>query len=116
MVDSIMTTIFLVVMFGLGILIGLTAVLLDKNVPHGGVGAIIALYLAAVFGICFMLARQASRLIEFRSRRPEADHESQRRESYLPPTEAKRIDEYRQPASSIVESTTRTLDESKIER
>lgn len=116
MVDSLMTTIFLVVMFGLGILVGLTAILLDKNVAHGGVAAIIALWLAAIFGICFMIARQASRLIDLRTRRIEADLDPQRSDSYLPPVEPNRIDEYRQPASSIVESTTRTLDETKIER
>lgn len=116
LIDSLMTTIFLVVMFGLGILVGLTAILLDKNVAHGGVAAIIALWLAAIFGICFMLARQASRLIEIRTRRLERDLDSPRKESYLPPTNPNQLDAHREPARSVVETTTRTLDESKIER
>ena len=59
MLDNVLTTIFLIVMFGLGILVGLVAVLLGNDVQPPLVVIIVTAYLAAVFGICFMLSSRS---------------------------------------------------------
>src|SRR5688572_228551 len=66
MLDNILTTVFLVVMFGLGILVGLVAVLLGNNLEPKFVVLISIAYLAAVFGICFILLREVPKLIDAR--------------------------------------------------
>src|SRR3982751_3880355 len=63
MLDDLLTTLFLVVMFGLGILIGLVAVLLNFELPRELVSLITIAYLVAVFSICFMLMSQVKRVI-----------------------------------------------------
>lgn len=106
MLDNILTTIFLVVMFGLGILVGLVAVLLGNQVRVEPVVVIVMAYLAAVFGICYKLLTQVPKLIDAKLRA--------QTESYVPaPLEdhhpAKLID-YREPAMSVTDRTTKTLD------
>src|SRR5688572_33446450 len=66
MLDNVLTTIFLIVMFGLGILVGLVAVMLGNNVKTEIVTVIVLAYLAAVFGICFLLVKQVPKLIDAR--------------------------------------------------
>lgn len=68
MLDNILTTLFLVVMFGLGILIGLVAVLLGNAVKTEIVAMIVIAYLALIFGICFSLVRQVPKLIDAKLR------------------------------------------------
>jgi len=109
MLDNILTTLFLVVMFGLGILVGLVAVLLDKNIDSGAVVMIVVVYLAAIFGICFALARQAIKLIDYRLKGWSMSAENSLPQQLPTPTTAQ-LEEYREPAMSVTEHTTRTLD------
>ena len=53
-------------MFGLGILVGLVAVMLGNNVSIEVVVVIVLAYLASIFCICFSLARQVPKLIDAR--------------------------------------------------
>ena len=115
MLDNILTTLFLTVMFGLGILVGLVAVLLGNSVPTQIVTLIVIAYLAAVFGVCFMLVKQVPKLIDAKLRmqndRYDADDPRQ-----LRPLTTAQLAEYREPAMSVTDHTTRTLDNVTRER
>jgi hypothetical protein len=112
MLDDILTTLFLVVMFGLGILVGLVAVLLDKEIPRQLLAVITLGYLAAIFGICFMLMSQAKRLIS--ASLEQKDGEDQFRQEpmplQMPPKRTNQLVEHFEPAVSVTENTTRDLD------
>ncbi len=115
MLDNILTTLFLVVMFGLGILVGLVAVLLSKDVASNVVVLIAIVYLAAVFGICYTLLSQVPKLIDAKLNRRNDSPE------FVPPVQlpAKitgQLDGYHEPAMSVTEHTTRTLDKIPIKR
>lgn len=114
MLDNVLTTIFLIVMFGLGILVGLVAVMLGNNVPTQVVTIVVLAYLAAVFGVCFMLVKQVPKLIDARLKAldPEA-HREQDRLSAMSPAQ---LLEYREPAMSVTDRTTKTLDEVALKR
>ena len=109
MLDNILTTLFLTVMFGLGILVGLVAVLLGNGVTREMVTMIVVAYLAAVFGICFMLTKQVSKLIDAKLKMQNAGFETETARELRPLTTAQ-LTEYREPAASVTEHTTRTLD------
>jgi len=100
---------------GLGILIGLLAVLLDRVSRPEPVFAFAVFYLAAWFGVCFMMMRQISKLIDANiagkiSFDPEKSRQAGPPLVQLPPRTTAQLEEYRQPAS-VIENTTRTLDE-----
>lgn len=109
MLDNILTTLFLTVMFGLGILVGLVAVLLGNSVPTNVVTMIVIAYLAAVFGVCFMLVKQVPKLIDAKLRSRQADDNSNGPPELRPITTAQ-LAEYREPAMSVTDHTTRALD------
>lgn len=112
MLDNVLTTIFLVVMFGLGILVGLVAVLLGNGVEPKFVMFISMAYLAAVFGICYQLLSQVPKLIDAKLRSREAA-EIVMPEVRLPPRTTAQLEEFREPAS-VTDNTTRTLDKIPI--
>lgn len=113
MLDNILTTLFLVVMFGLGILVGLIAVLLGNGVRIEPVVVITLAYLAAIFGICYTLVRQIPKLVDakLRSNQENRQHVPEGDEPLvqLPPRSTNQLEEFRQPAS-VIDNTTRTLD------
>jgi hypothetical protein len=111
MLDNILTTIFLVVMFGLGILVGLVAVLLDKGTKTEVVTTIVVAYLAAVFGICFMLLRQVPKLVDAKLNRNTSTSSDFVPAQQLKPRTTAQLEEYQQPIMSVTEHTTRTLEE-----
>ncbi len=113
MLDNVLTTIFLIVMFGLGILVGLVAVLLGNDVTPPLVGMIVIAYLAAVFGICYTLVKQVPKLIDARLRATEFAEESRER-ARLAPLATGQLAEYREPAMSVTDHTTKTLDKSPL--
>jgi hypothetical protein len=114
MLDNILTTLVMVVMFGLGILVGLVAVLLGNSVEPRFVVVIAIGYLAAVFAICYTLLSQVPKLIDakLKSRLEPEEFTEQR---LFEPAMSAQLDEYREPAS-VTERTTRTLDKVPIER
>jgi hypothetical protein len=112
MLDNILTTLFLVVMFGLGILIGLVAVLLGNNVEPRFVMFIAIAYLAAVFGICYTLLSQVPKLIDAKLK-SRADSHEYAAPPQLEPLTTAQLEEYREPAS-VIDNTTRTLDKIRV--
>lgn len=115
MLDNILTTVFLVVMFGLGILVGLVAVLMGSGMPQGPVVVIIVAYLAAVFGICYTLLTQVPKLVDARLKADEFVEES-RQAARLTPLTTAQLEEYREPVMSVTDRTTKTLDKVPLER
>jgi hypothetical protein len=118
MLDNVLTTVFLLVLFGLGILVGLVAVLLDNNVEPKFVMFISMAYLAAVFGICYQLLTQVPKLIDAklnprRREMPPPAHDVP--QVQLPPRSTNQLEEFREPAS-VTEHTTKTLEEVPVAR
>ena len=115
MLDNLLTTLFLVVMFGLGILVGLVAVLLGNGVEREPVTIIVITYLIALFGICYMLLSQVPKLIDAKLN---PKHETP--ENYQPPLLSAKttaqLEEHREPIGSVVENTTRIFDQIPIEK
>ena len=98
---------------GLGLTVGLIAILLNKNVVIEAVVILAMLFLATVFGITFLMIRQLSRMTipigsEQISEKPNPVQ--------LGATNTAQLEEYRQPAQSVTEQTTRTLEEVLLKR
>lgn len=103
------TTLVVVGTGGLGILVGLVAVLLDKIPHYEPVLMFAVVYLIILFGICFMILRQIAKLIDadLQSRKPPV--EQLPLHVQLPRPSQGRLEEYREP-TSVTDHTTRTLD------
>ena len=104
-------------LFGLGGFIFLVVSLLKQGLDPGFVFAMSALYLAALFGICFLILRQ----VPDRSDRPQnktAIGESDRGapKNFRPEITNQLPSPQEEPVSSVTENTTRTLDTILIER
>jgi len=115
MLDKVLTTLFLVVMFGLGILVGLVAVLLGNQVKTDLVTIIVVAYLMAIFGICFSLVRQVPKLIDAKLKGFAVNTQDFVPPQQLNPRTTAQIEDYKQPAS-VTEHTTRTLEEVPLKR
>jgi hypothetical protein len=103
---------------GLGILIGLLTVLLDRVSRPEPVFAFAVFYLAAWFGVCFMMMRQISKLVDANiagkiSFDPEKSRQAGTPLVQLPPRTTAQLEEFREPAS-VIDNTTRTLDEVRL--
>jgi len=98
----------------LGLTVGLIAILLNFNVLPQVIVIITLAFLSTVFGISFLMIQQISRMSKaapgerFYNEKPDS--------AQLGALNAAQLEEYRQPAQSVIEHTTRTLDkiESKI--
>lgn len=99
---------------GLGILIGILAVLLNKIDRFEPVFFFAAFYLVLHFGICFMIARQISKMIDAKIKSPDTT-ETSRSAVRLPPRSTNQLEEFHPPAS-VTDSTTRTLDKVPLQR
>ncbi len=108
MFEAFMTGTVVVIVGGLGILIGLIAMLLHNGVAPKDAGIIAMIYLAALTITSVMLLRNLPKLIDARlgSSRPEPTEYAAPQLTSKTPAQ---LDEARQPAS-VVEDTTRTLD------
>jgi len=113
--NMMITALIVVCTAGLGVLVGLMAILLN-NLPNPEPAFVFAVvYLATLFGIVFLIMRQVSKLIDANLKGKDADFLSPRRRDeqplvQLPPKTTAQLEEQRQPAS-VIENTTRTLDE-----
>lgn len=116
MLDNVLTTIFMVVMFGFGILVGLVAVLLNFSIEPKYVMFIALGYLAAVFGICYQLLTQVPKLIDAKLQ-PKGPIDTLMPDVQLPPRTTAQLEEPRDYGiGSVTDATTRTLDEVLVER
>ncbi len=109
MLDDILDTLFWTAVLTLGILIGLVAVLLANNVKSEIFASIVFIYLATVFGICFMLARQIPKLIDARLKAFSTGSED-KQDKQISNTSTPQLREYREPVLSVTDHTTRTLE------
>jgi len=112
MLDNVLTTIFLVVMFGLGILVGLVAVLMNSGIEPKFVLFISIAYLAAVFGICYQLLSQVPKLIDARLRQGQTV-ETVLTDVQLPPRTTHQLEEFREPPT-VIDNTNRTLEKIQV--
>lgn len=72
-------------------------------------------YLSTIFGICYLLLREVSKLTGKSS--PRAINQPETAPpAYLKPATTAQLEESREPGISVTENTTRTLDEVLIER
>ena len=96
---------------GLIVLAALLVSLLDRMGPKPEpLFAFAALYLVALFGICFLIMRQVSKLIDADLRsRDFPQRTSPPAAVQLPPRSTSQLEEFREPAS-VTDHTTRTLE------
>jgi len=105
---TLVTALIIIGTAGLGILVGLSAVLLDKIPTFEAVLIFGVVYLGVLFGICFMIMRQITKVIDAdlgRRRLPETEKPF----AELASRSTNQLDEFREPAS-VTDQTTRTLD------
>ena len=109
MLDNVLTTLFLIVMFGFGILVGLIAVLLGNEVKTEVVVMIVMAYLSTLLAIGITLVRQVPKLIDAKlnnmNRRGEYTSPPQ-----LSPRTTAQLEDFREPVMSVTDHTTRILD------
>lgn len=106
-ISGLISALISVAVVGLGVLVGLIAILLDKVSKLEPVFIFSLFYLAVLFGICFMIMRQISKVIDARVI-PKKLSVPAAPLIQLPPRTTAQLEEHRQPAS-VTESTTRTL-------
>ena len=113
MLNNILNTLGAIVVLGLGILVGLVAVLLGNGVKPDIVGALAFFYLLTLFGICFTLIRQVPKLIDAKLKgwNNTVNITSQ---PQLSPQTTGQLDEYREPLMSVTDHTTKTLDRTPL--
>ncbi len=93
---------------GLGLTVGLIAILLNYSVAPQVIVIITLAFLSAVFGISNVMVQQMSRMTK--SNTGERMLEKANPAQFTTVNTAQ-LEEYRQPAQSVTENTTRTLDE-----
>jgi len=98
---------------GLGLTVGLIAMLLKNNVAPEVIVILALAFLCAVFGISCLMIQQISRMTK--SALGEKTFEKPN-PAQLRAMNTAQLEEYRQPAMSVTENTTRTLDEVLVER
>lgn len=113
--NSLITTLAFVALGGLGILVGLIAMLLNKGMNHETVAILAVGYLIVLFGICFSLIRLMSKMIEVNSHKKIDKVETYQTPQLSMPTNPQ-LNEYQQPIGSVTDQTTRTFDESFVKR
>jgi len=98
---------------GLGLTVGLIAILLKNNVVIEAVVILAMCFLATIFGITFLMIRQLSRMTM-----PATGEQISEKPNHvqLGATNTAQLEEYRQPAQSVTEHTTRTLEEVSLKR
>ena len=97
--------------FGLIVLAWLLVNLLERMGPNPGpLFAFAAFYLAAIFGICYLIIRQVTKLIDADLRSREFPQRTASPPAVqLPPRSTSQLEEFREPAS-VTDHTTRTLE------
>ncbi len=93
---------------GLGLTVGLIAILLNYSVAPQVIVIITLAFLSAVFGISFLMVQQISRMAKSSSGEKTFEKANP---VQLGAVNTAQLEEYRQPAQSVTENTTRTLDE-----
>ena len=95
---------------GLGLTVGLVAILLKNGVVPEAIVMLTLAFLITVFGITFLILRQISQM----SNIPSTAKEKFSAPPQLNAPNTAQLDEPRQPARSVTENTTRTLEKELI--
>jgi hypothetical protein len=109
---------------GLGLTVGLIAILLSYNVFPTVVVIITLAFLCAVFGISVVMVQQISRMTKSASEEKMLAKTNQTQLGAVNTAQLKEyqqparsfLEEHQQPAQSVTENTTRTLDEVSAKR
>ena len=113
---SLIISLGLVSIIGLGSTIGLIAMLLGKGVRDEMVVMLVGAYLLTLFGIVFMIGRQLSKLIDSKlvknTQVPDIVFQAQ----LTAPTTTAQLEELKKQPFSVTDTTTRTLDEVFVKR
>lgn len=101
---------------GLVLLVGLVKILLDRGANGPTLTFISIAYLMALFGICFLITRQISKLINYQTGQAAGQsgqefQQTPQQQSFRSVNTAQLAEPRQQPISSVTEHTTRTLDE-----
>jgi len=95
---------------GLGLTVGLAAILLTHGVVPEAVVMLVIAFLFTVFGMTFLMLRQISQMSN--ALPPVREKSFENPQLNLPNTA--RLEEPRQPARSVTENTTRTLEKELV--
>lgn len=109
MLNKILITLFLIVFFGLALLVGLVGALLGSGVAAKDVIILSVVYLATIFGISVTLLRQVPKLIDARLKTNDRPSDYAAAPQLQPRTTAQ-LEDYREPVMSVTDHTTRILD------
>lgn len=117
MLDNLAITAIFIGVGGLLFLVGLVAVLLDKPLSTQVIILIVIAYLGAWLGVCLKLLGQISKIVDanLKDRKPKDEDFAPQPARLAAPTTAQ-LEEHREPALSVTENTTKTLDEVLVER
>lgn len=102
--------------FGLGGFIFLVIQLLKRELDPSFVFALCALYLAALFGICFMILRQTSNRPEKPANKDYAEPDYVKPKTFRSKITNQLESPSSEPIPSVTENTTRTLDKILVKR
>lgn len=111
-VQNITTAIGYIGVFGVLGFVGLVKILLNSTIDEPAMVMILLAYLATLFGVCFLLIQKMPSKSE--------SSDPQIRSNYVPETlksaDTNQLEEPKQQPASVIEKTTRTLDEMFVER
>lgn len=119
--NTLIVALIVIVTGGIGVLAALLAIMLDRVPRLEPIMAFSIFYLAALFGISFLIMRQVSKLIDAKLAGKNIYDPAPVKTAtvqplvQLPPKTTAQLEEHRQPAS-VVDATTRTLEEVPIRR
>jgi len=98
---------------GLGLTVGLIAILLNHNVVPQVVVILTLAFLCTVFGISFHLIQQLSKLIDA-SISPKGNYSEKSKPAELGTINTAQLPEHHEPVRSVTENTTRTLEKELV--
>ena len=113
---TLIITFGVITIVGLGILLALIALLLDRGASEKTFGIIVVFYLASFTAIEFVLGTQISKLINANVTKEKKNAIGVASPTQLSMPTTAQLEEYRQPAQSVTEHTTRTLEEVSLKR
>ena len=116
MLNNLALTAILIGLGGLGCLVGLVVILLGNNVIPQVVVLIVLAYLTAWFGVTYKLLGQISKLVDANLERKKSKENELHQPPQLSAHRTAQLESPREPAASVTENTTRTLDEVLVER
>jgi uncharacterized protein with PQ loop repeat len=112
----LITTLAFVSVCGLGILVGLIAILLDKFLHPEPIIALSFFYLLTLFSICFFIIKQISKLTDLHIQERTQTVQPFYQNPQISAPNTAQLEEPKQQPISVTENTTKTLDEILLKR